>query len=174
MIISPHKNEKQDLFKKTSEINRRLFRISVFCLLLIATTAVLVAAFLHLYFTIRPGLHNETCVSRDCMNSFGLICIDNICQCNPDNYYQKECQNKKTYMEKCNNDSNQCQNGENLQCKDGICKCNDISYWNGMMCVVKKSHKEWCTANKQCLENLMLTCDTTNNMCDCDPLRFNL
>ena len=113
----------------------------------------------------RNGLLGESCFGRSCVKNFGLKCISNICACEAGYEYIDKCILKKTYMQKCH--ENSICNDTNLICFNGVCSCNSTQYWNNQTCVSKNSKDSKCLSTLQCLDNLMLYCNTLQSICTC-------
>jgi hypothetical protein len=138
----------------------------------IVIATILISAIAIVYFAPRPGLYQESCEKRSCLKELNLKCLDGLCQCADDYYYEYKCNLKKTYMEKCQSISN-CKNNTNLVCRDGVCKCYNYQYWNGKLCSNSSSYNQKCTNSSQCDADSILYCDSKQAKCLCETTRYN-
>ena len=160
-----------------NESNKRLrskylpfWQFVMLCNFILAILIIL-AASLYVAFSKRPGLYNESCVSRSCLTQLNLKCINGTCLCPSTQYYMKGCFNKKTYLQTCMGNSSYCIDGKSLFCLDGVCKCNSNSYWNGSSCAPQLSYGKACNSNSQCLAGTQMTCDSVSKICSCPSNR---
>ncbi len=116
----------------------------------------------------RPGLYTESCVGRWCIPGFGLKCISGICDCSSTEFYQKGCQPKLNYSQKCMSNSKLCVDNQNLVCSDGVCKCNSTMFWDGQKCLTKQSYIGSCyNSDDGCVTLAKLICDLNRKLCVC-------
>lgn len=139
---------------------------------LIAIAIILSAALFIEFNSKRPGLYNESCVGRSCKGGLGLKCINQLCQCQSNQYYVIGCTKKKDYMELCNGNLDSCVDGKNMSCLNGYCMCDYSSYWDGKVCLTMKKYGEKCTSDENCNKDLLLTCDKTRMKCYCSSDRY--
>jgi hypothetical protein len=117
----------------------------------------------------NPAIYQINCSQRSCAPGFGLKCINSICQCpSKDYYYSTKCELRKSFGDYCNN-QDQCKQG--LMCFNGRCACSQERYWTGSMCTNRASHGSSCD-RVECLNVVMLTCDSAIKACVCDSSRF--
>lgn len=169
--------------KETNNYNKRdyfyipewmIFMVSLF---LLAILIVLLAGFIIFYTAPRNAFYGEDCSRRSCVKGLNMKCINKTCSCFSNQYYNRGCKNKASYMKQCFSyiNASSCEDNKGFTCLDGVCKCDDnVSYWNGKKCIAKKAYKETCQYTEQCIPNLMLSCSTSFKLCMCDDSRYNL
>lgn len=136
--------------------------LSVGLLIVMIATAVLL-----FYFQI-PALYTEKCSSRPCSRKLGLKCLDGECLCNKNEFYQKGCKLKKSYLISCNDNSSDCLDNAGLLCSSGRCVCDSFSYWNGTSCMPKQIYGSRCQRNnEECFTTAFLYCDVKSFKCLC-------
>lgn len=120
------------------------------------------------------ALYGQDCDVKPCASKFNLQCTNGKCDCANDNFYSKGCQLRKTYSERCSNNSNDCI--LNLSCLNGVCSCYITSYWTGEECLPKGTYKDSCQnpSSIECLTTSMLYCHIESKKCLCKNNRLGL
>ncbi|VDI32690.1 Hypothetical predicted protein [Mytilus galloprovincialis] len=91
-------------------------------------------------------------VDTACVSSYEcrepLICLDNVCKCPKDEYWDgSHCRPKRQLNSICKT-SEEC--SDTLFCIHGVCKCDRIDYWTGHNCSTSKTEGQSCSSSNEC------------------------
>jgi hypothetical protein len=166
------KGFKIEIYKKSSipltnlTIQLPKWILTLLAMFIFLLSIILLAAIVIVLKASRPGQYLESCDGRSCQSGLSLKCIDKVCKCESNKYFEKGCVKKKLNGEFCSY-SYEC--SENLYCTNGKCQCNQTKYWSDKSCINRYSYGEFCEEG-QCLSTVMLSC--IDGMCQCDETRF--
>lgn len=117
--------------------------------------------------------YNENCEDNVCDSHKGLICIEYVCQCDFNQYFDEMCQSKGNFSQPCkDNNSSYCLDNSNMICFFGMCTCDLMSFWNGTACVSQITYGVSCSNDRDCVTNSgFLICDSNTMKCACSKNR---
>lgn len=164
--IQIYKSLPVPLPKSLIQIPKWFFYLLIMFIILLGI--VLLTAIIVVFNAPRAGQYLESCDGRSCQSGLNLKCIDKVCKCESNKYYEKSCVSKKFYGERCSY-SYECLEDKGLNCFNGKCQCGKLKYWSNGFCRNRYSYGEFCE-DDQCLSAVMLSC--IDDVCQCDETRF--
>lgn len=139
--------------------------------------------------------YGQICISKPCMTSKRLLCINQTCQCNlKEEFWNNiKCETKslsnRAHGELCKIEYTICTSQS--KCVDSICQCDPANFWDGSLCKAKKTFLDICSirpridtaspnysptncvSDTECLEcsnSSLLYCDASSGRCMCGDI----